>query len=728
MAIKADDGYSTTGRAVKAARHIAVVAALLAASAFAAQAAEVGEPVLGKPLPPEDRIQVQPILDVPLRDPSICKGPDGTYYLTGTLSFKDEGKDFDNNAGIRLWRSNNLAKWEDMGLVYKPNRDRTGGDKWVRAPVGIMDRPDTLRHNAAITAPEIHYLKGTFWLCFSRNGYGTGLLKSETGKPEGPYGAAGSSTMITNWGSDPSLFRDDDGNVYWLWGGDGIHIARMKDDLSALAENPRALYCKSLTWTYKANRELDDDLVGRGGPFLFKVNGKYHLTASDIVARHCIMVSDVFVATATESVYGPYSRRSQMIPHSGQTTVFQDAGGRWQATYCGLDRFGVFRDKAGLVPLEWMDGYKTFYLQYTLTQAGIEGAPLMTRNKFRVITERGPWRKIRPLIEPTFNEHGELKWMVWDSNMIQAPDGYFYFTGSQAGYEANKKLRVWRSRDLRNWEDVVVRAHQDEKAFSRARRDFVAPKGNLGNCYMDCKITWLTHQKTFAVTYTCYSTNLPQFSKDKGEVDSCSGCLLSESGTIHGPWVWHDKAPHSAHYIELDDGRTVVGGGVNNIHVLKPGYWDEHGREGSEDSRLNRFAEKNMWLVNPPDTFGSFIEDSGTQLIRIGDKWVMLPVELFPMGFPLEAAAYNSAFMTADSLDGPWSRWRPAVRHGGHAFLFQGLDGHYYALIWHTGRLGVIWHNSPALVRLVVEMKDGELSIDIDEDWTVDDYVPVEVK
>ena len=123
------------------------------------------------------------------------------------------------------------------------------------------------------------------------------------------------------------------------------------------------------------------------------------------------------------------------------------------------------------------------------------------------------------------------------------------------------------------------------------------------------------------------------------------------------------------------------------------------------------------------------MEDSGTQLIRIKDKWVMLPCEMAnTKSYPFEATAYSSAFLTADSLDGPWSKWQPATRHGGHAFMFRGLDGHYYALIWHTGQLGVIWHNSPALVRLVVEMKDGELSIDIDEDWTVDDYVPIEVE
>ena len=32
----------------------------------------------------EDQL-VKPVLDVPLRDPSVCRGPGGAYYLTGTL-------------------------------------------------------------------------------------------------------------------------------------------------------------------------------------------------------------------------------------------------------------------------------------------------------------------------------------------------------------------------------------------------------------------------------------------------------------------------------------------------------------------------------------------------------------------------------------------------------------------------------------------------------------------
>ena len=46
------------------------------------------------------------LFDTPLRDPSICRGPDGTYYLTGT---SEPFWGFNNENGIRVWKSKDLA-------------------------------------------------------------------------------------------------------------------------------------------------------------------------------------------------------------------------------------------------------------------------------------------------------------------------------------------------------------------------------------------------------------------------------------------------------------------------------------------------------------------------------------------------------------------------------------------------------------------------------------------
>ncbi len=204
------------------------------------------EAAIAEPVPPEQRMHVEPVLDVPLRDPAICRGPDHAFYLTGTLSFQDEGEDFANNAGIRVWKSHDLGNWEDLGIVWTVGL-RNDAHRWVTRPMGDADTLGSPRHDSGIIAPEIHYLKGIFWLAFSRNNMGTGLLRSTSGKAEGPYEATAPSSRITHWGRDPSLFEDDDGAVYWLWSGPQVFIARMKPDLSGLAEAPASCFANIRT-------------------------------------------------------------------------------------------------------------------------------------------------------------------------------------------------------------------------------------------------------------------------------------------------------------------------------------------------------------------------------------------------------------------------------------------------------------------------------------------------
>ncbi|MCL5098752.1 MAG: family 43 glycosylhydrolase, partial [Candidatus Omnitrophica bacterium] len=142
---------------------------------------------------------VRMLFNYPVRDTCICLAPDGNYYLSGTTGFPDWWK---TNEGIRIWQSRDLTNWMPLGLVWSFAKDAT----WQR-PV-----KDGCR---AIWAPEIHYLKGTFWISYCVNwpGGGTGLLRSQTGKAEGPYVDVKPDGPLTSE-IDASLFQDDDGQVY----------------------------------------------------------------------------------------------------------------------------------------------------------------------------------------------------------------------------------------------------------------------------------------------------------------------------------------------------------------------------------------------------------------------------------------------------------------------------------------------------------------------------------
>lgn len=118
--------------------------------------------------------QVKAILDEPIRDASICKGGDGNYYLIGTI-----GPQFmTDNEGIKIWQSKDLQNWTALGLVWSIERDGTWQKEWTTKN-GAKRR--------ALWAPEIHYMKGNYYIAYCITGLGTGLLRSTTGKPAGPY-------------------------------------------------------------------------------------------------------------------------------------------------------------------------------------------------------------------------------------------------------------------------------------------------------------------------------------------------------------------------------------------------------------------------------------------------------------------------------------------------------------------------------------------------------------
>jgi xylan 1,4-beta-xylosidase len=283
--------------------------------------------------------EVTVLMNIQMRDTVIRTGGDGLYYMTGST-----GEDiWDHNDGVELWRSSNLKKWDYLGLVWSFNKDGTWQQNWLwhHKPV------------RAVWAPEIHYIKRlkNYFITFSMPPGVRGILKSESGKPEGPYVNALANDGRFDGDIDASLFEDDDGKVYLVYGGGWI--ARMKDDLSGLAEDPRkpALLDPDTNPAHHADtcpprRQCSD--IGREGACLFKRNGKYYLTAADTYeGRYSSM------AALSDNIYGPYKWRHEAVPCGGGTNYFQDKQGNWWDGFFGNDNQAPFREKPAIVAVEF---------------------------------------------------------------------------------------------------------------------------------------------------------------------------------------------------------------------------------------------------------------------------------------------------------------------------------------------------------------------------------------
>jgi beta-xylosidase len=325
-------------------------------------------------------LKVQPLLDYWMRDTWIILGEDDYYYMTGTTvdpnrKFTGQPHCWDWNDGVYLFRSKDLKNWEHLGLIWSIERDGT----WQKYPKIYSDYDNYPRKSVngdsldnffrAVWAPEIHYIKKLKnWFivaCMNNSAVGPGsfILKSTTGKPEGPYvNITGNDTKPLFKEIDGSLFEDTDGSVYFV--GHNHYIAKMKSDMSGLAEEIKTL--KETPYSPEPYIE---------GAFIFKHDKKYHLVQAiwshkllDGKYTYCPAKEsdktrfsyDCVISTAND-VHGPYSQRYTALTGGGHNNLFEDKNGQWWATIFFNPR-GMQAKKfkvtcrPGIVPMKYVDG------------------------------------------------------------------------------------------------------------------------------------------------------------------------------------------------------------------------------------------------------------------------------------------------------------------------------------------------------------------------------------
>jgi xylan 1,4-beta-xylosidase len=314
---------------------------------------------------------IKPLLELHLRDTIIRRGGDGFYYLTGSTG----DNIWDRNDGVELWRSKDLQKWEYRGVIWDIDRDGT----WQKQ----------CRY---IWAPEIHFIKGNYYLTYCMAGGpngGTGILKSTSGKPEGPYVNATTTDARLTGGIDATLFEDSDGAVYFTWGR-GTTIYRMKDDLSGFADAGHEVQIDPASLA-KAKEIGKGQSAAFEGASLFKRSGKYYLGGAIFIGgidrttgRNGRYSSAIMIS---ENIYGPYQQWHEAVPCGGGGNYFQDDAGYWYCTYFGNDEASPFREKPALVRIDFAadntiviaDEQPAFLLR--------DGAPMPWRQSIKAVSK-----------------------------------------------------------------------------------------------------------------------------------------------------------------------------------------------------------------------------------------------------------------------------------------------------------------------------------------------------
>lgn len=261
-----------------------------------------------------------PIIFADVPDMSIIRVGDN-YYMSSTTMHMCPG--------VPVMKSRDLANWQIIGYAYDvlENMDET------RLTNGKSD------YGRGSWASCLRYHKGVFYLStFSHTTQKTYIFKTHDIE-KGNWERISFSPAL----HDHTIFFDDDGNIYIIWGAGKLHLAELKEDLSGLKEGTERILIENASAPAGDNIMLPAE-----GSQLFKVNGKYYLFNITWPRGGMRTV----VVHRSESINGPWEGRVAFQDKGiAQGGIIDMPDGRWFA-YLFRD-YGAVGRIPYLVPVRW---------------------------------------------------------------------------------------------------------------------------------------------------------------------------------------------------------------------------------------------------------------------------------------------------------------------------------------------------------------------------------------
>lgn len=205
----------------------------------------------------------------------------GRFYLYPTT----DGQEGWASTYFSVLASNDLVNWEDRGEILRLGRDVTWAEEHAWAP-------------AAAERDGLYYFYFTA-------GDNIGVAVATT--PEGPFLDSGRPLIAQGHypgrAIDPSVFTDDDGTSYLIWGNTVAHFAKLRADMVSIDED------SVVSWEHPTFREAAH--VHRNGD-------RYYLTWSENDTRD----PDYRVRWAVgDSPLGPWEERGILLEQSPEDGI-----------------------------------------------------------------------------------------------------------------------------------------------------------------------------------------------------------------------------------------------------------------------------------------------------------------------------------------------------------------------------------------------------------------------
>ncbi len=280
-----------------------------------------------------------PVIWADVPDPSILR-VGNVYYMSSTTMHL--------SPGLPIMKSKDLVNWELIGYVYE-----TLGDNDA---LNLQNGKNA--YGQGSWASSLRYRDGVFYATTFSSTTGKTHVFTTKDIEKGPWKESAFSPML----HDHSLFFDDDGRTYMVYGGGDIRIVELTADASAIKPGGvNQIIVKN------ASRVAGEKIgLPAEGSHLEKINGKYYLF-NITWPRNDMRTQIVHRA---DKITGPYE--GKVIFHDqgvAQGSLVDTQDGRWFA-YLFQDHGAVGRVPF-LIPAKWEDGWPVL---------GEEGKTPMTLN------------------------------------------------------------------------------------------------------------------------------------------------------------------------------------------------------------------------------------------------------------------------------------------------------------------------------------------------------------
>jgi len=266
-----------------------------------------------------------PIVYADVPDVSIIR-VGKVYYMSSTTMHM--------NPGLPIMKSTDLINWKIVSYAY----DTLGNADALTLSNGKSD------YGRGSWASSLRYVKGVYYVSTFSGTTGKTYVYSTKNIEKGPWKLRSFKPAL----HDHSLFFDDDGKVYMVYGTGRIVMVELKPDLSGIKPDTSP---QVLIENASLPAGSSTGLAAEGSQ-LFKINNKYYLFNITWPKNGMRTV----VIHRSDKLRGPYEGRLGFQDKGvAQGGLISTPEGKW-FSYLFRD-FGAVGRTPYLVPVQWEDGW-----------------------------------------------------------------------------------------------------------------------------------------------------------------------------------------------------------------------------------------------------------------------------------------------------------------------------------------------------------------------------------